>query len=143
MNGIPRYSRRLRTVLFIWILVGVTTAYPVAVYPDHHVQVHIVVKPSRQTKTLTMVVTAYASTDADCGKHDGITATGSKAGSGTVAADWQVLSPGTRLEIPGYGQGVVADRGGGIRGNKLDVWMPDRNQCFKWGKKKLEVRVIQ
>jgi 3D (Asp-Asp-Asp) domain-containing protein len=87
-------------------------------------------------------VTAYTSTDADCGKHDGITATGSKAGPGTVAADWHTLPPGTRLEIPGYGPAVVADRGGGITNDRLDVWMHDEQSARKFGRKKLQVRIL-
>lgn len=93
-------------------------------------------------RTLTMTVTAYASTDRDCGKHDGITATGSLAGPGTVASDWRTLPPGTRLEIPGYGPGIVADRGGGIHNNRLDLWMASREACKKWGVRDLRVKVL-
>jgi 3D (Asp-Asp-Asp) domain-containing protein len=120
--------RRLAPILALLLCL----CHPVPLGVDHIVSVTRMVEPSREAapeRVVEMTVTAYASTDADCGKHDGITATGSKAGTGTVAADWQVLPPGTRLEIPGYGRGVVADRGGG---NRLDVWLPDRGQCLKW-----------
>jgi 3D (Asp-Asp-Asp) domain-containing protein len=94
-------------------------------------------------ETFLATVTAYSSTDADCGKHDGITATMTKAGPGTIASDWRTFPPGTRLEIPGYGPGVVSDRGEAIRGDKLDVWMHDRAAAKQWGRQRLTVRVIQ
>ncbi len=102
-------------------------------------------EPSRHDTAQIFIatVTAYSSTDADCGKHDGITATMTKAGPGTVASDWRTLPPGTRLEIPGYGPGVVADRGEAIQGDKLDVWMHDEKAARLWGRRKVEVRVIQ
>ena len=37
---------------------------------------------------------------------------------GTIAADTKYYPFSTRMEIPGYGQGVVEDRGGPIKGPK-------------------------
>ena len=93
-------------------------------------------------RVIEMTVTAYTSTDADCGKHDGITATGVKAAPGTIAADWTRYPPGTRLEVPGYGRGVVADRGGGIHNNRLDVWVRDEMTARKFGRQRLKVRIL-
>lgn len=102
-------------------------------------------EPSRHDTAQIFIatVTAYSSTDADCGKHDGITATGSKAGPGTIASDWCTLPPGTRLEIPGYGPGVVADRGEAIQGDKLDVWYPTETDAIRFGKQRMKVRILQ
>jgi 3D (Asp-Asp-Asp) domain-containing protein len=93
-------------------------------------------------QTFLATVTAYTSSDRDCGKHDGITATGSLAGPGTVASDWNTLPPGTRLEIPGYGPAVVADRGEAIQGDKLDVWVRDEMTARKFGRQRLKVRIL-
>lgn len=100
---------------------------------------------SRQApKTLTMEVTAYCNCYQCTGKHPGdngygITATGTKAGKGTVAADFSVLPPGTRLSIPGYGEGTVSDKGGSIRGNRLDVWFPSHDEALKWGRRRVKI----
>jgi 3D (Asp-Asp-Asp) domain-containing protein len=112
-------------------------------YPDHIGDTNkmVAIRQAAPPKVIEMTVTAYASTDRDCGKHDGITATGSLAGPGTVASDWRTLPPGTRLEIPGYGPGIVADRGGGIQGDRLDVWMHDEKAARKFGRRKLKVRI--
>lgn len=62
----------------------------------------------------------------------------------TVAADLEVFPIGTILFIPGYGYGVVADKGGAIKGNKVDLYYDTVEDVYeKWGKKKIEVFVIE
>lgn len=62
----------------------------------------------------------------------------------TVAADLNVFPIGTILFIPGYGYGVVADKGGAIKGNKVDLYFETVEDVYaNWGKKELEVFVIQ
>ena len=53
----------------------------------------------------------------------GTTATGLPVGPGIVAIDPTVIPLGTRMTIPGYGEGVAADTGGGIQGARIDVWI--------------------
>ena len=56
------------------------------------------------------------------------------------------LDFGTSLSIPGYynGQEVkVLDRGGAIKGNKLDVFFPNHERAKKWGRQKLDVTVLE
>lgn len=62
----------------------------------------------------------------------------------TVAADLNVFPIGTILFIPGYGYGVVADKGGAIKGNKVDLYYETVEDVYeKWGKKKVEVYVVE
>lgn len=62
----------------------------------------------------------------------------------TVAADLTVFPIGTILFIPGYGYGVVADKGGAIKGNELDLYYETVEEVYdKWGKKKLDIYVVQ
>ncbi len=62
----------------------------------------------------------------------------------TVAADLNVFPIGTILFIPGYGYGVVADKGGAIKGNELDLYYETVEDVYKqWGKKKVEVYMVQ
>lgn len=71
--------------------------------------------------------TAYCSCEKCCGswalnRPDGIvyTASGAVAEQGvTIAADWDVLPPGTIVYIDGLGERVVQDRGGAIKGTPL------------------------
>lgn len=62
----------------------------------------------------------------------------------TIAADLQVFPIGTILFIPGYGYGVVADKGGAIKGNRLDLYYETVRDVYnQWGKKKLNVYVVK
>ena len=64
---------------------------------------------------MSVLVTGYCLT--------GKTATGLPVGPGIVAVDPGVIPLGTRMTIPGYGEGVAADVGGGIKGARIDVWI--------------------
>ena len=93
----------------------------------------------------TMVVTAYCPCTACCGPSArGITASGrpvSANGGRFVAAD-RDLPFGTTLIIPGYNNGrpvEVLDRGGAIRGNRLDVFFPTHREARQWGVRRLRV----
>lgn len=81
--------------------------------------------PAASGHKLTVVATGYA--------LHGATATGIPTGWGVVAVDPGVIPLGTRMTVPGYGEGVAADTGGAIQGNKIDVWFPTREQALAWG----------
>lgn len=66
----------------------------------------------------------------------GQTASGAMATWGTLAADTRHYPFGTVFYIPGYGYGIVEDRGGAIKGpNRLDLWFPSRAEALQWGRK--------
>jgi len=70
------------------------------------------------------------------------TATGLKPAVGLVAVDPAVIPLGSKLYIEGYGYATAADTGGAIKGNRLDVFMEDRSQCLKWGRRTTKVYVL-
>ncbi|MEH7461970.1 3D domain-containing protein [Bacillus thuringiensis] len=62
----------------------------------------------------------------------------------TIAADLRVFPIGTILFVPGYGYGVVADKGGAIQGNRLDLYYETVRDVYnQWGKKKVNVYVVK
>jgi cystine transport system substrate-binding protein len=71
--------------------------------------------PPRPGGTMTVYATGYCLT--------GSTATGLPVGPGIVAVDPSLIPLGTRMTIPGYGEGVAADTGGAIVGRRIDVWI--------------------
>jgi 3D (Asp-Asp-Asp) domain-containing protein len=71
--------------------------------------------PPRPGGTMTVFATGYC--------LRGSTATGLPVGPGIVAVDPTVIPLGTRMTIPGYGEGVAADTGGRIKGARIDVWI--------------------
>lgn len=61
---------------------------------------------------------------------------------GTLAADTRYYPFGTRINIPGYGQGVVEDRGGAIKGpRRLDAYYNSHRKALIWGRKKVTVTI--
>jgi 3D (Asp-Asp-Asp) domain-containing protein len=105
-------------------------------------------KYPKKTVTATGYTAGYEST----GKYSshpeyGITYSGVKVKRdlySTVAADLNVFPIGTVLFIPGYGYGVVADKGGAIKGNRLDLFYNTVQDVYKqWGKKTLDVYIVE
>jgi len=77
---------------------------------------------------------------ATCYDLPGRTATGMPVGQGVVAVDPSVIPLGTRLYVPGYGNGVAADVGGGIKGATIDLWMTP-TQCGAWGRRTVTITI--
>lgn len=100
----------------------------------------------------TVVATGYTAGYESTGKYKGnpeygITFSGVKVKRdlySTIAADLDVFPIGTILFIPGYGYGVVADKGGAINGKELDLYYETVDDVYRlWGKKKLDIYVVQ
>lgn len=88
-----------------------------------------------------MQVTAYCSCEQCCGKTDGITASGYQLQTGDkVIAAPRNIPFGTKMLIPGYGLATVQDRGGAIKGNRLDIWFSTHEEALKWGRQNIWVR---
>jgi rare lipoprotein A len=98
-------------------------------------------KPAQQVESRTMRVTAYTSSDKGM-NGKGITANGEKVLEGqTIAADSSIPF-GTQIYIPELGKTfTVTDRGGGITGNRLDMYMESRKDALKFGTRELEVQI--
>jgi len=75
---------------------------------------------------------------ATCYDLPGRTATGMPVGQGVVAVDPSVIPLGTRMYVPGYGNGVAADVGSGIQGTTIDLWMTP-TQCAAWGRRTVTI----
>ena len=88
-------------------------------------------------------VTAYDANCQICGTT-GTTASGAKAQGHLVAADWNVLPKGSWVRVPGYAGGSwvqVLDRGGAIKGNRLDVLCKTHADAVRWGVRYLNVEI--
>jgi len=71
------------------------------------------------------------------------TATGTWPSRGTIAVDPEVIPLGTRLHIEGYGEGIAEDTGGAIQGHIIDLYMESEDECWAWGRRTVEVRIIE
>lgn len=125
---------------------GITPAKPKQVKPEPPVK--------KAMETVKVMATGYTAGYESTGKKPshpgyGITYSGVKVQRdkntvSTIAADLKLFPLGTVLYIPGYGYGVVADKGSAIRGHKIDLYFDSTKQVYKeWGKKEVEVQVVR
>ncbi len=104
-------------------------------------------------KMIVCTATAYDLSYESCGKHPGdpyygITASGMKAGPGVIAVDPSVIPLGTRLYVEAvdgswtYGYCVAGDTGGGIYGNKVDLFFNTRTEVRNFGRRQANVYIL-
>lgn len=74
-------------------------------------------------------------------KAVGITAVGTRADWGTIAADTRYYPFGTIMYIPDYGWGRVEDIGGAIKGQHIDLYHSSHKKALKWGREWKQVKV--
>ncbi|MFC5464915.1 ubiquitin-like domain-containing protein [Lederbergia graminis] len=94
-------------------------------------------------KEMYVEATAYT---AYCNGCSGKTATGINLRSNpdvkVIAVDPRIIPLGTKVWVEGYGYAVAGDVGGAIKGDKIDVFMPTKEQAFRFGRKKVKIRIL-
>lgn len=87
-------------------------------------------------KTITVEATAYY-----VGNR---TASGTTPRANRTIAASSNYSFGTKMYIPALGNTyVVEDRGGAVTGNKIDIYFNTREECVRFGRRSLQVQVLQ
>jgi 3D (Asp-Asp-Asp) domain-containing protein/peptidoglycan hydrolase CwlO-like protein len=71
----------------------------------------------------------------------GTTSTGIPVSWGVVAVDPAVIPLGTRMFVPGYGEGVAADTGSAVRGAMIDLWFPSCDDALAWGRRTVTITI--
>lgn len=150
-----RQSPWRQAVCAVFLLV--TAASSSCLSPYH--EVSPVAPPAKPaTQSVLVEASGYCSCGTCCGWHRnifgqavsnaggrrksvGVTASGTRAKPGTIAADTRVFPFGTVLYVPGYGYGRVEDRGSAMVGNKIDLYFPSHKQAEVWGRKRLRALV--
>ncbi|GLB60759.1 LysM peptidoglycan-binding and 3D domain-containing protein [Cytobacillus sp. NCCP-133] len=94
-------------------------------------------------EVLTMEATAYT---ANCEGCSGITATGinlkENPNEKVISVDPNVIPLGTKVRVEGYGEAIAGDTGGAIKGNKIDIFMPSKDDAINFGKKTVKVTIL-
>ncbi|MCX8045843.1 MAG: ubiquitin-like domain-containing protein [Anoxybacillus gonensis] len=82
-----------------------------------------------------------------CGGCSGTTATGvnlrSNPNAKVIAVDPRVIPLGTKVYVEGYGYAVAADTGANVRGYKIDVFFPDKSTAYRWGTKRVKIKILK
>ena len=87
-------------------------------------------EPGRQ---VTVSATKYCLT--------GTTATGLPVQYGVIATDPAYIPLGTRLFVPGYGEGVAADTGGAVTGWTIDLWVSSCAEADAYGRQNVTITI--
>lgn len=101
------------------------------------------------TKTLDIVASAYTKRDEE-GTEDGITYTETEVKEGrTIAVDPKVIPLGSTVYVKSKNNNLIdgfyiaEDVGGGIKGNRIDVYMDSLSAAFIFGKQDVIVSVLK
>ena len=100
--------------------------------------------PEQSLKSIGVyTITAYCPCRKCCGKWaNGITASGTTATPNHTIAAPKSFAFGTVLIINGQ-EYVVEDRGGAIKGRKLDIYFDTHREALQWGRRKCEVFIYE
>lgn len=95
------------------------------------------------TSTLQVSATAYS-----CEGRPGICYSGTVARVGAIAVDPKVIPLGSKMYIVSndgeyvYGYCVAEDIGGGIKGNRVDLYFDTFAECYQFGVRKCTVYIL-
>jgi 3D (Asp-Asp-Asp) domain-containing protein len=103
---------------------------------------------SRASETMaeaSIPITAAQNYIATAYSLNGRTASGLRTTKGIIAADHSVLPLGSRVRIEAgtySGEYLVADTGGGVRGRRIDVWVPSTPEACRFGRRSVRLTVL-
>ena len=97
----------------------------------------------QSTVAETYTITAYCPCVKCCGKTNGITASGVKAVQGVTVAMGKSIPFGTKIYIDGVGERIVQDRGGAIKGNRIDLYFDSHQEALNFGRQTKQVTIIK
>ncbi len=104
----------------------------------------------RYLKKVKVEATAYCSCSICCGPYDGTrTADGSRPKEYYTIATSKLFSFGTMVYIPYFdsspNNGVfeVEDRGGAIQNNRIDIYFSTHEKALRFGRRNLELYILQ
>ncbi|MEG0579529.1 MAG: 3D domain-containing protein [Niameybacter sp.] len=98
-------------------------------------------------KMMSMTATCYSQAPYDPTGGGSLTASGTRVkrdpdGYSTIAVDPRVIPLGTKLYVEGYGYAIAADTGGAVKGNKIDLYFNPGPEYKGWGKRTVNVYVL-
>lgn len=98
---------------------------------------------SLPTEPFIINASAYTAAADECGKSDGITASGLKVEEKRTLACPPAFPFGTKIAIEGMGEYRCEDRGGAIKGNHIDIYVETKTEAFAFGRRNLTAQVIE
>lgn len=101
--------------------------------------------PQQDSRSEEFYVNTTAYT-ANCNGCSGHTSTGinlhTNPNAKVIAVDPRIIPLGTKVYVDGYGYAIAADTGSSIKGYKVDVFFASTSQAYRWGTRKVKVKVL-
>ncbi|NWQ41726.1 LysM peptidoglycan-binding domain-containing protein [Bacillus sp. EB106-08-02-XG196] len=95
------------------------------------------------SKEIIVEATAYT---ASCEGCSGITATGidliANPNQKVISVDPSVIPLGSKVYVEGYGEAIAGDTGGAIKGNKIDIFIPSKQEAINFGRQQVKVTIL-
>jgi 3D (Asp-Asp-Asp) domain-containing protein len=95
------------------------------------------------SKVVKVEATAYT---ASCKGCSGITATGINLKKNpnlkVISVDPNVIPLGSKVYVEGYGEAIAGDTGGAITGNRIDIFIPNKQDAINFGRKQVKVTIL-
>ncbi|HDR6316532.1 TPA: cell wall-binding protein [Bacillus thuringiensis] len=116
---------------------------------NNNSNVEPVAKPAAGGKEIYVEATAYTADPAENGYGPGQIVKSRMGHNLTanpnmklIAVDPNVIPLGKTVNVQGYGVAIAGDTGGAIKGNRIDVLMPDKASSSQWGRKIVKVTIL-
>ena len=77
------------------------------------------------------------------GGASGTTSLGLWPKRGIAAVDPRMIPYYTKMYIPGYGMAIAGDTGGAIVGHRIDLFMESLYECYQWGRRDVEIYILE
>ncbi len=94
-------------------------------------------------KEITVTATAYTAT---CDGCSGITSTGinlmENPDAKVISVDPSVIPLGSKVYVEGYGEAIAGDTGGAIKGKKIDIFIPSKQDAINYGVQQVKVTIL-
>lgn len=107
----------------------------------------------KYSKVIEAKASAYTSSPEENGGWAGLDYMGNKLALGTIAVDPKVIPLGSKVYVTGYDYkglpaggfvGKATDTGGSIKGNRVDIFVPDsRQNAMKFGFQDIKVYILE
>jgi 3D (Asp-Asp-Asp) domain-containing protein/LysM repeat protein len=119
------------------------------------VETKAAIQPNEQSKeaekmvveagdTISVEATAYTVESAG---GNGITTIGidlnKNPDAKVISVDPNVIPLGTKVYVEGYGHAIAGDTGSAIKGNKIDVYLPKEEEALNWGRRTVNVTILE
>jgi 3D (Asp-Asp-Asp) domain-containing protein len=125
-----RKNHKLKLVILITMLVTLLTI-ALGIVADAQSQTKIARYHTHKKKA---VITAYC--------LRGRTATGTRTRKGICAVNTQFIPLHSTIIVPGYGRFTAEDKLPRNSRAHVDLWMPSRGECRRFGRRTMVVKVI-